>query len=431
MDPDDSLDTPAPPPSAREAGASPPAPPLVAGTVGPALSPVVLRVLPLHGSPAPIGYIYDATPDADGGLLAVASAFFSFQGHQVFHNPCPDLASYRWSRGLASSVVPVDCLPDHIVSSGLELLDGLFALSPTGLGTAFMSAYLAPPPSVLPYLPLGNRLVASGLGSGRGIGLVVGGVGVHGQPSTLPLGGLGAPGGPSAPFVGLPGRRPDPDDGVPALSQFHPFLSVPPSLGAIGVHLGVSVSDMGGLRVPSAWVQSPSVMGGTGVPGGTSFLHEGMLVAGRTQTKGSQTLPAPTMLLVLVPWPLHAPFVTLPSPLWWWFPLLSHPVAAPPSLPWYLFRVIPGIIRAQRHLSAVIMGSDPLLCLLAHGVALLAGCRHRFTPFLPLSVIGVWRVWSGMSPIGRSLHWKTFPFLQSHFRWTNLLCRPLSRARTI
>ena len=138
-----------------------------------------------------------------------------------------------------------------------------------------MLACLAPPSSAPPQLPSDNRSVALGLGSARGVGSVVGGVGTHGQSSAPPLGGPGAPGGPSTPFVGLPGRRPDPDDGVTALSQFHPFLGVPPSLGDIGVHPGVSVLDMGGLGVPSARDQSPSVMGGTGVPGGTSILHEG------------------------------------------------------------------------------------------------------------------------------------------------------------
>ena len=154
----------------------------------------------------------------------MVSVFFSNQGHQVFHDPCPDLAAYCRSRGPVSSVVPVDCLPDHILSSGLELLDGLFAPSPTDSGTAFMTAYLDPPPSAPPHLPSGDRSEASGLGSSRGIASVVGGVGVHGQSSAPPLGGLVAPGGPSAPFVGLPGRRPDPDDGVLALSQFHPFV---------------------------------------------------------------------------------------------------------------------------------------------------------------------------------------------------------------
>ena len=41
-----------------------------AGTVVPFPTPVVLRILPLRCSPAPVGYIYDATPDVEGGLLA-------------------------------------------------------------------------------------------------------------------------------------------------------------------------------------------------------------------------------------------------------------------------------------------------------------------------------------------------------------------------
>ena len=171
MDPDDSLDAPALPPSNREAGASSPAP---LSAAGPSPSPVVLRVLPLRGSPAPIGYIYDASPEADGGLLAAASAFFSHQGHQVFHDPCPDLAAYCRSRGVVSSVVPVDQMPDHILSSGLELLDGFLAPSPTASGTAFMAAYLASPPSAAPQLPSGSHSVASGLGTTRGVGSVMG-----------------------------------------------------------------------------------------------------------------------------------------------------------------------------------------------------------------------------------------------------------------
>jgi hypothetical protein len=54
-------------------------PPPVGGhrntSLPPPLSPMVLRVLPLWGSSTPIGFIYDATPDPDGGLLAAASAF--------------------------------------------------------------------------------------------------------------------------------------------------------------------------------------------------------------------------------------------------------------------------------------------------------------------------------------------------------------------
>jgi hypothetical protein len=149
MDLDDHLDAPAPPPSNRETGASSPAPMSAAGTVVPFPSPVVLWVLPLCGSLAPVGYIYDATPDADGGLLAAASVFFSHHGHQVFHDPCPDLAAYHRTWGVVSvlSIIPVDRLPDHILSSGLELLEGLLAPSPTDSGTAFLAAYLASPPS--------------------------------------------------------------------------------------------------------------------------------------------------------------------------------------------------------------------------------------------------------------------------------------------
>jgi hypothetical protein len=161
--------------------------------------------LPLRGSPAPIGYIYDATPDADGGLLAAALAFFSHQGHQVFHNPCPDLAAYCRSRGVVSLVVPVDRLPDHILASGLELLDGLFAPSPTDSGTAFMVAYLASPPSATLPTPSGDRSVASGLGSTRGVGSVIGGWGpctilccAHGG-SRRPWGDIRSFGGPPWP----------------------------------------------------------------------------------------------------------------------------------------------------------------------------------------------------------------------------------------
>ncbi len=86
-----------------------PPPPIVGGRTFP-LPPVVLRVLPLRGSPAPVGFIYDETPDpVDGELLAAASAFFSHQGHQVYHDPCPDLAEYCRASGVpVASVVPVD-----------------------------------------------------------------------------------------------------------------------------------------------------------------------------------------------------------------------------------------------------------------------------------------------------------------------------------
>ncbi len=93
---------------------------------------MVLRVLPLWGSSAPIGYIYDATPDPDQCLLAAVLAFFSHQGHQVFHDPCPDLAKYRWAMGISSlAVISVDRLPNHLRLLGLELMVGLCAPSLT------------------------------------------------------------------------------------------------------------------------------------------------------------------------------------------------------------------------------------------------------------------------------------------------------------
>ncbi len=76
-------------------------------------------MLPLRGSPAPVGYIFDATPDAEGGLLATGLAFFSHQGHQVFHDPCPDLDAYRQVMSVLLPIIPVDHLLDHIHSSGL------------------------------------------------------------------------------------------------------------------------------------------------------------------------------------------------------------------------------------------------------------------------------------------------------------------------
>ena len=74
MDPDEHLDCPPPPPSNREAVATSPDPMLAAGTVVSFPTPVVLRVLPLRGSLTPVGYIYDATPDGNEGLLAATLA---------------------------------------------------------------------------------------------------------------------------------------------------------------------------------------------------------------------------------------------------------------------------------------------------------------------------------------------------------------------
>ncbi len=100
-------------------------PPHVTTALVAATTPVVLRIKPLLGSQAPIGYIYDPTParDGNGGLLAAASAFFAHQGHQDFLDPCPDLAAYRRAGGFAEPIIDVDRLPDHVLSAGLNLLE--------------------------------------------------------------------------------------------------------------------------------------------------------------------------------------------------------------------------------------------------------------------------------------------------------------------
>ena len=113
-------------------------------------TPVVLRIMPKAGSPAPIGYIYDPDPSRDGGeggLLAAAAAFFTHQGHEVFRDSCPDLEAYRRAGRITSTIVDVDRLPDHILSVGLDLLAS-FPPSSAGdtLGMSFMAEYLPVPP---------------------------------------------------------------------------------------------------------------------------------------------------------------------------------------------------------------------------------------------------------------------------------------------
>jgi hypothetical protein len=195
-----------------------PAPPVLDTRASP-LPPLVLRVLPLWGSSAPVGYIYDATPDPEEGLLAAAPAFFSHQGHQVFHDPCPDLAEYHRAMGVSSSaVVSVDRLPDHLLSSGLELMAGLCAPSPTDaefMGTMFMATYLSPSPQVSS--SVGGPSVSSSVAArgnvappvssvgGPHVGLSVGGppfplsAATWGNvaPPVSCLGGVGIQGGPS------------------------------------------------------------------------------------------------------------------------------------------------------------------------------------------------------------------------------------------
>jgi hypothetical protein len=118
-----------------------------------ATTPVVLRIMPLPGSLAPIGYIYDpdSTRNGDGGLLAAASAFFTHQGHQVFLDPCLDLATYRKDRRVTATIINVDRLPDHILSTGLNLLDTPSPPSDAdALGTSFMVVYLLAPAPAAP-----------------------------------------------------------------------------------------------------------------------------------------------------------------------------------------------------------------------------------------------------------------------------------------
>ena len=113
---------------------------------------MVLRVLPFRGSPASIGYIYDASLDPARGLLTAALALFSHQGHQVIHDPCPDLNVYRSTLGSGATIIPVDNLLNHILSLGLVFLGGLFAPSPVDiLRTSFMVAHLisSPAPAIL------------------------------------------------------------------------------------------------------------------------------------------------------------------------------------------------------------------------------------------------------------------------------------------
>jgi hypothetical protein len=235
MDPDKHvppLAPPAPPPSAQGGGAPSHPPPLAAGAGAATRPPVVLWVLPLRGFPAPVGYIYDATPDAEGGLLAAALAFFSHHGHQVFHDPCLDLDEYCWAMSVLLPIIPVDRLQDHILLSGLELIKALFTPSPTNsFGTAFMAAYLESPPS----------------------------------PRSVPVGGLAAPPGVSGDCSVAPG-------GVPTGSMLSPTRG-------IGVNVGASLFNMGGL----------------GVPEGMPVSNMGALDVGQILTRGSLPLLSPSM----------------------------------------------------------------------------------------------------------------------------------------
>ena len=107
-------------------------------------TPVVLCIMPKVGSSTPIGYIYNPDPSRDRG--EGSAAFFTHQGHEVFWDPCPDLAAYRRAGRITPTIVDVDRLPDHILSAGLDLLDSLPPSSAGDtLGMSSMAEYLPAP----------------------------------------------------------------------------------------------------------------------------------------------------------------------------------------------------------------------------------------------------------------------------------------------
>jgi hypothetical protein len=217
------------------------APPPVKRT--PALPPVVLRVMPLRGSPAPIGYIFDATLDPNGGLLAAALAFFSHQGHQVVHDPCPDLGAYCRPLGVGAIIIPANNLPNHILLLGLDLLESLFAPSPVDvLGTFFMAAY--PSPALGISASVGGPLTSGSVGGPRSASPFVGGTTVSGQPM----------GGTSRTFSCGP-----PMGGASVVAQ---AFGGPPFGGmSIPRDVGDSPSGLGGVPLP------PALAHFTGLPG--------------------------------------------------------------------------------------------------------------------------------------------------------------------
>jgi hypothetical protein len=131
-----------------------------------AATPMVLQIMPLPGSLAPIGYIYnpDSARDGDGGLLAATSALFTHQGHQVFLDPCLDLVTYHKDWRVMATIINVDRLPNHVLSAGLDLLKTPSPPSDAdALGTSFMVVYLlaptpAAPSGLISPSPMGGNL---------------------------------------------------------------------------------------------------------------------------------------------------------------------------------------------------------------------------------------------------------------------------------
>ncbi len=245
---------------------------------------MVFWVLPLCGSPAPIGYIYNATPDADGGLLAAALAFSSHHGHQVFHDPCPDLDKYCWAMSVSSPIIPVDRLPDHILLSGLELIEALFTPLPTNsFGTVFMAAYLKSPPSLCS-VPLGGLTAPPGVSGDRSVapgGISAGsvlsptrGIGVNVGASLFNMGGLGVPEGMPVSNMGGLEHWPDPDEGVSAPPRPQHGSPLPLSnLSHLPSYRSPTLGASNGSRIPPPLVAFVSVAGAP-----LSVLHPPQLV---------------------------------------------------------------------------------------------------------------------------------------------------------
>ena len=273
-----------------------------------ATTPVVLRIMPLLGSSAPIGYIYDPTParDGDGGLLAAASAFFSHQGHQVFLDPCPDLAVYRRAGGVTEPIIDVDRLPDHVLSAGLDLLESSSASSKAmdAFGLSFMAAYLLAPAPVAPQglvslSPMGGDTAGqpfSALSSTRSGGSEVGGRSRSSCHPTSPSSRSVTHLSPTTPSRGEAHRRPDPDPcehvvtRVPSYGSGRaPFYGsprhVPSSVGYGGRPCGHEAGSV--LSSPSSYGRHPH-LGRSSVSVGSMPSHSEIFNGGGSDSSDIQ-----------------------------------------------------------------------------------------------------------------------------------------------
>ena len=160
-------------------------------------------------------------------------------------------------------VIPVDRLPDSLLSSGLEILAGLCAPSPTDNnlgGTAFMAAYLSPSTSGS---PLVEAVVGPSLGALAALPLVSG---LAASSSAQSMGGS---------LAGLPSvsglLAPSPAQFVGGSSATLAWLSVPPPISSGWGPSGGPV-DPGGLS-PPLLSSSVNCMGGSGPPSSGTPVH--------------------------------------------------------------------------------------------------------------------------------------------------------------